>query len=166
MPRIPTSEIKQPVGLLGRLGLAGSRAPEDDAGAPADSDAAPGFHEDWVKTEPTGALAYTPIPAEADESRPRTDHVLPSGSVDLPGSPDDRSKTEPDWDGVTPRTAEAPVVVPVENADTGAADPVARRAAPKAGTPTTGGTVAGSDAATAAGASPARPKGQGRKTRP
>ncbi|MBM6623460.1 hypothetical protein JTF08_17805, partial [Micrococcaceae bacterium RIT802] len=104
MPRIPTSEIKQPVGLLSRLGLAGSKGTEDDdgAGATGDADASPGFHEDWVKTEPTGALAYIPEAVEPDEqARPRTDHVLPSGSVDLPGSPDDRSKTEPDWDGVT-----------------------------------------------------------------
>lgn len=137
MPRIPTSEIKQPVGLLGRLGLAGSRTTGDDAGAPTDSDAGPGFHEDWVKTEPTGALAYTPETVKAEEPRPRTDHVLPSGSVDLPGSPDDRSKTEPDWDGVTPRTAEAPIVAPSVTSD------VAPVVAPSATTGAAGGASVG-----------------------
>ncbi|WP_372698495.1 threonine/serine exporter family protein [Arthrobacter sp. JSM 101049] len=167
MPRIPTSEIKQPVGLLGRLGLAGSRTTGDDGGASAEADVAPGFHDDWVKTEPTGALAYTPEAVEVDESRPRTDHVLPSGSVDLPGSPDDRSKTEPDWDGVTPRTAEAPVVVPGKKTATTDSGSTADAASGRqAGTGKPADSAAADVAAKAAGASPARPKGQGRKTRP
>ncbi|WP_417235030.1 threonine/serine exporter family protein [Arthrobacter sp.] len=157
MPRIPTSEIKQPIGLLGRLGL-GPRATEDDAGATAEAEAAPGFHEDWVKTEPTGALAYIPEPAEADEpARPRTDHVLPSGSVDLPGSPDDRSKSKLDWDGVTPRTAEVPVVAPAARA--------AQSHAPHASAPVADAPPADAPPATAP-TPDAQSPGTGRKTRP
>ncbi|MET1035286.1 MAG: threonine/serine exporter family protein [Arthrobacter sp.] len=37
-------------------------------------------------------------PARPLLRRRRPEAVLPTGSVDLPGSPDDRSKTEPDWD--------------------------------------------------------------------
>lgn len=176
MPRISTAEIKQPVGLLGRLGWTGSRSTEDDggAGATGDDEVAPGFHEDWVKTEPTGALAYTPEAVEADEqSRPRTDHVLPSGSVDLPGSPDDRSKTEPDWDGVTPRTAEAPVVAsptPQVGA-TDTAEATAKDAATATAVDADAPAPKGSEpSAPSAGAtSPARPggtTGPGRKTPP
>lgn len=111
IPRIPTSEIKQPAGLFSRLARSGGRSSENDDDAASETeDTAPGYHDDWVKTEPTGALAYTPETSDAvEQARPRTDHVLPSGSVDLPGSPDDRSKTEPVWDGITPRTAEVPV---------------------------------------------------------
>lgn len=175
MPRIPTSEIKQPVGLLSRLGLAGSKGTEDDdgAGATGDADVSPGFHEDWVKTEPTGALAYIPEAVEPDEqARPRTDHVLPSGSVDLPGSPDDRSKTEPDWDGVTPRTAEAPVV---ETPRGTPAAPDAHADAPAPAAPAADGATDDAQTATAAPAatdsSPApattgAPSGRGRKSRP
>lgn len=111
IPRIPTSEIKQPAGLFSRLGFTGGRSSENDDDAASETeDSASGYHDDWVKTEPTGALAYTPVASNAvEQARPRTDHVLPHGSVDLPGSPDDRSKTEPVWDGITPRTAEVPV---------------------------------------------------------
>lgn len=114
MPRIPTSEIKQPAGLFSRLARSANRSSEnDDEVASETEDTAPGYHDDWVKTEPTGALAYTPEASDAvEQARPRTDHVLPSGSVDLPGSPDDRSKTEPVWDGITPRTAEVPIAAP------------------------------------------------------
>ncbi|MDN5755306.1 MAG: threonine/serine exporter family protein [Micrococcaceae bacterium] len=132
IPRIPTSEIKQPAGLFSRLARSASRSTENDDDAASDTeDTAPGYHDDWVKTEPTGALAYTPEASDAvEQARPRTDHVLPSGSVDLPGSPDDRSKTEPVWDGITPRTAEVPVAAPPTDTPTpggkGAATPPAR----------------------------------------
>ena len=122
IPRIPTSEIKQPAGLFSRLARSAGRSTENDDEATSETeDTAPGYHDDWVKTEPTGALAYTPEASDAiEQSRPRTDHVLPSGSVDLPGSPDDRSKTEPVWDGVTPRTAEVPLAaVPTPAASPG-----------------------------------------------
>lgn len=176
MPRIPTSEIKQPVGLLSRLGLAGSKGTEDDdgAGATGDADASAGFHEDWVKTEPTGALAYIPEAVEPDEqARPRTDHVLPSGSVDLPGSPDDRSKTEPDWDGVTPRTAEAPVVEAPRGTPAAPGIPAGAPApaAPADDRPAADDAPSATAAPAATGTSPARattdtPSGRGRKSRP
>lgn len=175
MPRIQTSEIKQPVGFLSRLGLSGSRASEDDdADVAADADAGQGFHEDWVKTEPTGALAYIPEPAQADEqARPRTDHVLPSGSVDLPGSPDDRSKTEPDWDGVTPRTAEVPIVEAPQEAPPAAGIPSsatpsgsAASAPARTETPEPRRTVDTGSTGTSTTSTPGTPTGKGRKTRP
>lgn len=61
--------------------------------------------------------------------RPRTEAVLPTGSADLPGSPDDRSKTEPDWDEADLPEETAPPSAPYP----GAQKPKPARKPPKNG---------------------------------